>query len=275
MRSFACRRLGSLGLTFRSGPANTAIAQTTITRADHGGERSHAPRFLPGAAASDGRTRVSCRRPETMAYRGLEGENVIACIKLTGVATPRLFAEPGICVEAVCAADGVGRKNRAGVSEDQLAISNARNDTALTHDKVCSVIASAACVDARVAVAARVSDRSSDPARSQLSRGPTRFASSRASKARAKRIGVAAVAMRAGGEARAARHLAVAAVLRPRSHRRKPSRRLKPLATSLEAMTGGAPAPGSATVEANPVRRRPQALKAGHSAAASRIMVAG
>ena len=236
MPSFVCRRLGALGLTLRSGPANTTIAQTTITRADHGGQRPHALFFF----ASDGRAGVSCGRRQTLACGGLEGENVMACIKRPGFVAQRVFAEPGICGEPVCVADRVGRKNRAAVCEHHLAMSNAGNGNALTHDKVCNVIAPGARVDAYAAVAARVSDRLSDPDAFATVAWCNKvgFEPRPQPRPRAKRIGAAAVAMPAGDQERAAPYLAVAAALRPRSRRRKSSRCLKPLATSLEAIDG-------------------------------------
>jgi hypothetical protein len=240
MRSFACRRLGSLGHTFRSGPANTTIAQTTIARPHHGGQRSHAPLSFASAAAVDGRARVSCRGRETMVRCGLAGENVRPRIKPSGVAARLVFAERGIRLKPVCVADGVGWTNPAAVCEDQLAMSNARNDIALTHDKACSVIAPGACRDARAAVTARVSDRprGTDPCKRIAWCNQARFEQRQEPRPPAKRFSTAAVAMGAGDEERAARHLAVAAARRPRSRRRRPPRCLKRLATSLEAIGG-------------------------------------
>jgi hypothetical protein len=236
MRSFACRRLGSLGLAFRSGPANTAIAQTTIK--DQGGPRAHAPLSFASAAAADGRARVSGREPA--ACCGLAGENVRRRIKLSGVAARPVFAARGLPLKPNCVAAGVGWRKRAGVCEDQLAMSNARNDIALTRDNACSVIASGAWLDVRAALAARVSDRPRrpDPFERIGCCNQARFEQRQEPRPLAERFDAAAAAIGTADEERAARHLAVAAAHPPRNRRCKPPRCLKPLATSLEAIDG-------------------------------------
>ena len=237
MRSFACRRLGSLGFAFRSAPANTTMAQTP--RLHHGGLRAHARLSFASAAAGDERARVSCRRRETKERGGLADENVRPRIKLSGVAARRMFAERGIHRKPLCVAAGVRWRKRAGGCEDQPAMSNARNDIALTHDNACSVIAPGACLDARATVAARASDRPSR--REPLERiawcKESRFEHREEPHPLAKRFGAAATGT--GDEERAARQLAVAAANRPRN--RKPPRRLKPLPTRLEAIDGRGP----------------------------------
>jgi hypothetical protein len=238
MRSCACRRLGSLGFAFRSAPANTTIAQTT--RFHHGGPHSHAPLSFASAVAGDAGARVGCGRRETTECCGLADENVRPRIKLSGVAARQVFAARDIRLKPLCVVAGVGSRNRAGVCEDQLAMSNVRNDIALTHDNACSVIARGACLDARAALAARVSDW---PNRLEPL-GPiawckgSRFERREVPQLLAKRFGAAAAATRTGDEERAARHLAVTAANRPRNRRRKPPRCLKPLPTSLEAIDG-------------------------------------
>jgi len=240
MRSFACRRLGSLGLAFRSAPATTTIAQTTITGLHQGRSRSHAPLSLARAAADKRRARVSSRRRETRECCGLAGENVRPRIKLSGVAARRVFAERSIRLKPVCVAPGVGWRKRAGVCEDQLAMSNARNDIALTHDNARSVIAPAVCLDARAALAARVFDRPSRPDPFERAAGRNRARCEQGQEPRpvAKRFGAAAAATGTGDQERAAVHLAVAAGRRPRNPGCKPPRCLKPLATRLEAIDG-------------------------------------
>jgi hypothetical protein len=236
MRSFACRRLGSLGLTFRSAPANTTIAQTTITGLHQGRSRSHARLSFASAAADKRRARVSSRRRETRECCGLAGENVRPRIKLSGVAACRVFAERGIRLKPVCVAPGVGWRKRAGVCEDRLAMSNARNDIALTHDNACSVIAPAACLDARAA--ARVFDRPSrpDPFERAVGRNRARCEQRQEPRPVVRRFGAAAAATGTGEQERAAVHLAVAAGRWPRNPGCKPPRCLKPLATRLEAI---------------------------------------
>jgi hypothetical protein len=238
MRGFACRRLGSLELTFRSGPANTTMAQTTVTRPRHGGQRSHALLSFASMAARDGRARVSSRRRETIDGCGLAAENVRARSKPSGVAAPLVFAARDIRLKPGSLAVGVGWWNWAAVCEDQLARSNVRNDIALTHDKTCSVIAAGPCLDARAILAARLSNRSSgaDPLKRAAGCNKARFEQRQEPCGLAKRSRAAAVG--AGEDELAARHLAVAPALRPRSRRHKPPRCLKPLATSLEAIGG-------------------------------------
>lgn len=236
MRSFACRRLGSLRLTFRSGPANTTMAQTTVTRPHHGGQRSHALLSFASMAAGDGRARVSSRRRETIDGCGPAAENVRARSKPSGVAAPLVFAARDIRRKPGCVAVGVGWWDWAAVCEDRLAMSNVRNDIAPTHDKTCRVIAAGPCLEARATVAARLSNRSSgtDPLKRAAWCNKARFAQRQEPRPLAKRSRAAAVG---GGEDELS-HLAVAPALRPRSRRHKPPRCLKPLATSLEAIGG-------------------------------------
>ena len=236
MRSFACRRLGSLGFAFRSAPANTTVAQTT--RLHHGGPRSHAPLAFASAAASDERARVSRRRRETIERGGLADKNVRPQIKLSGVAARQVSAARRIRRKPVCVAAGVGW--RKGVCEDQLAMSNAGNDIVLTHDNACSVIAPAACLKARAVLAARVSDRPHrlEPLEPIAWCKESRFEPREEPLLLAKRFGAAVAATSTGDEERAARHLAVAAANRPRNRRRKPLRCLKPRPTRLEAIGG-------------------------------------
>ena len=205
MRSFACRRWGSLALARRSGPANTTIAQATLTLSHHRLHRAHAALSCACVAEGEGRPRVISSRRRTTECCGPAGENVGPLTKTSGLVALLLFAPRGMDVEPVGAAAAVGWTNRVGA-----------RDT-LTHAKGWRVTP---CLDARAAVPGRIFGQ---PNGRDLSahRGSLRAPPG---------------AVMAPAEELAVPQFATAVPLPARGRRRQPPRCLKPLATSLEAI---------------------------------------
>jgi len=251
MRSFACRRLGSLALALGRGQVDTTIAQATFTLSHHGGPRAHAALSCGRAAAGDVRPRMISSRPFPTGCCGPAGGNVRPSTKTSGLARLRLFARRGMGVEPVGAAGALGGPN-------------SRDDMALTHDSGRMVMAPAACADARAAVPGRIFDQ---PSSRDLSVHQGSF--------RARQESWRAAAKEPGAGELAEGQFATAASPLPRGRRRKPPRCLKPPATSLEAIGGrdsgterrGRREPGAAAMSAS--------LGRAHSAAVPPITVAG
>jgi len=228
MRSFACRRLGSLALALGRGQADSTIAQATFTLSHHGGQCAHAAPSCARAADGDVRLRMISSRPQPTGCCGPAGGNVRPSTKTSGLAGLRLFARRGKGVEPVGAADALGWPNSRDAREGRPAMPDARDDMALTHDRGRMVMAPAACADARAAVPGRIFDQ---PNSRDLSvhQGSLRARQETSWRAAAKEPGAGELA---------ARQFAAAASPLPRGRRRKPPRCLKPPATSLEAIGG-------------------------------------
>jgi hypothetical protein len=236
MRSFACRRLGSLALARRSGPANITIAQATFTLSDHRGHHAHAALSAARAAAGEGRPPVIFLRRQTTDCGGPAGETVRPSTQTSGMPARLLFALRRMGGEPACAADAVGWTNSLDARAERLARPKACDDMALTHDKGWMMMAPRACLDARAAVPGRIfakpsgRDVSVHQGSLRAIPGTVMAPVGEATRRRHRRD--------AAGEELAARQFATTASLRSRGRRRKPPRCLKPRATSLEA-TGG------------------------------------
>ena len=150
MRSFARRRLGSLAIALRTGPANTPIARMPITPSNDRHRRSHTPRSGATVADGEGRQPVICLRGQTPDC-GPQGENVGPMTQGPRIAAALPLAGRGTLIGPAGVADAVGPRNRVVALPHRRALPHAREDIALRPDEGRVLLAPGACLDARAA----------------------------------------------------------------------------------------------------------------------------